>query len=70
MGIEDTENKRDNLIRLWNANPTTPEELQEAMSFLHGLCEEILLSRVEFKIEIWAKKISPTEHLLRIYQNS
>jgi hypothetical protein len=43
-------------LRIWFAMPKTAEQLQEDISFLKGLCEEILLSKVDFRIEIYANR--------------
>ena len=40
----------------FTATPKTADELQEAISFLKGLCEELLLSKTNFTIEVYSQK--------------
>ena len=42
----------DKFTRLWFALPTNPDELDEAISILKGLCEECLLAKTNFRLEV------------------
>ena len=45
--------------RLWFAIPHNQDELQEAVSSLRAMCEELILSRSHFIIEVSAEKKLP-----------
>jgi hypothetical protein len=46
-------------LRLWFAKPKNFDEYQEAICTLHALCEEMLLIKSEFMIEVHVKKRLP-----------
>ena len=46
-------------IRLWFAIPHNADELNEAISSLKALCENILLDKADFIIELSAQKRIP-----------
>ena len=41
--------------RTWFAKPNNPDELEEALSVLRSMCEEMLLGHVEIRIDLVAK---------------
>jgi hypothetical protein len=48
-----------NELRIWFAIPKNEEESQDSIAYLRGLCEELLLGKVDFRIEVHAKKRVP-----------
>ena len=48
-----------NEIRVWFCEPKNEDELQESISFLKGLSEEILLGKTKFRIELYVERRLP-----------
>ena len=46
-------------MRIWFAEAITKDEMEDAMSFLKGLAEEIILSGGKLRVEIYSDKHVP-----------
>ena len=47
--------------RIWFAKPQTADELTEALSIVRSMCEEMLLGKVEIRLDLIAKSAPLTD---------